>query len=166
MLNDIEKFSVLIIDPSPHMGSLIAQMLRALKLRAIQECSDAKSAVRLCAGRGFDVVIIADKLGTLTGAEFVRTLRSQVDCPNREVAVIMTASAPDAAEIAAARDAGITEFLRKPFAAEHLKTRLVSIAARPRGFVTSSDYAGPDRRRKASGPRGDERRAATETDAG
>ncbi|MCY1556951.1 hypothetical protein D9M68_937530 [compost metagenome] len=62
--------------------------------------------------------------------------------------VIMMSAAPDAKRIAEARDAGVTEFLRKPFAASHLQTRLTSIEANPRGFIEAEQYKGPDRRRK------------------
>jgi DNA-binding response OmpR family regulator len=61
----------------------------------------------------------------------------------------MISAAPDARRIAEARDAGVTEFLRKPFAAAHLQSRLVSIEANPRGFVEAETYQGPDRRRKS-----------------
>jgi two-component system chemotaxis response regulator CheY len=156
----IDSLSVLVIDTSAQMAALVSSMLRTLRIRTIQDCADAKSAIRLLNARAFDVVIIDDGLMPMGGVEFVRGLRATATCPSREAAVVMIASAPDGARIAAARDAGITEFLRKPFATEHLRTRLVSIVTNPRGFVQTRAYVGPDRRRRELGPKGEERRGA------
>ena len=91
----------------------------------------------------------------------LETLRSMAECDNCHVPVIMMSTAPDSARIAAARDAGITEFLRKPFAAQHLATRLESILAAPRQFIANDAYAGPDRRRKKLETKGPERRSGS-----
>ena len=60
------------------------------------------------------------------------------------------ATAPNAEMIAAARDAGVTEFLRKPFAPQHIALRLESLRKAPRPFVEAESYAGPDRRRRVA----------------
>lgn len=62
----------------------------------------------------------------------------------------MMAARPDATRIAAARDVGVTEFLRKPFAANHLEARLAVIARAPRPIIETEGYVGPDRRRRPS----------------
>ena len=46
-----------------------------------------------------------------------------------------------------ARDAGVTEFLAKPISPKSLYTRVHSIVTRPREFVRTKSYFGPDRRR-------------------
>lgn len=77
----------------------------------------------------------------------------------------MMSSAPDATRILAARDAGVTEFLRKPFAAVHIESRLTSIFGAPREFVEGGGYKGPDRRRKRAEFKGSERRSGAAKDA-
>jgi DNA-binding response OmpR family regulator len=54
------------------------------------------------------------------------------------------------ARIEAARDAGVTEFLAKPITVQSLLDRLIKIVERPRPFVRSEAYFGPDRRRRRS----------------
>lgn len=139
---------VLVADPSPHMASLIASMLRSLGRRDFREALDAQTAMSALNAKSFAVLLIDDSLDGMDGVELTRHLRASVDCPNRYVPVIMMSSTPDAKRIAAARDAGITEFLRKPFAANHLQSRLTNIEANPRGFIEAKAYTGPDRRRK------------------
>lgn len=147
-IESITKHGVLIADPSAHMASLIAVMLRSIGRRDIREACDAGRAMIELKRRVFDVMIIDDALGGMDGVAFTRRLRAAIDCQNRYIPVIMMSGAPDAKRIADARDAGVTEFLRKPFAANHLQSRLTSIEAHPRGFIEAREYQGPDRRRK------------------
>ena len=55
-----------------------------------------------------------------------------------------------------ARDAGVTEFVVKPVNARTLLDRIMAVIYRPRPFVRTKSYFGPDRRRRAdpnfSGP--------------
>ena len=145
----ITKSSVLIVDPQPNMAMLVATMFRAIGRWDIKEVNDANQALLELNKRAFDVIIVDDAVTAPDSIELVRRIRANKDGQNRLVPIIMMAAAPDAARIAAARDAGVTEFLRKPFAAAHLKSRLDSIAANPRGFIEAKAYAGPDRRRRS-----------------
>ena len=62
-----------------------------------------------------------------------------------------------------ARDLGVTEFLVKPFSASDLARRIAYVINKPRDFVDSEQFFGPDRRRRKDedygGPqrRGDDR---------
>jgi two-component system chemotaxis response regulator CheY len=57
-----------------------------------------------------------------------------------------------------ARDAGITEFLAKPVSATLIYRRIAAMVENPRDFVETGSFFGPDRRRRAAGPKGAERR--------
>lgn len=146
---EITRSGVLVADHTPNMAALVGQMLRSLGRKDIREAYDATKAMSEIRRRNFDVLIIDADLEGLDGVAFTKKLRGMADNLNHDIPVIMMSSAPDAKRIAAARDAGITEFLRKPFAANHLQSRLVNIDANPRGFIKSQDYAGPDRRRRS-----------------
>jgi two-component system chemotaxis response regulator CheY len=157
--NTYSKFDVLVVDPSPHMASLVGQMLRHLGIRSVVEATTSDQALLALRARPFQVVIVNDVLTPQDGVALTRNLRQLAANPNRDCAVIMMSAAPDMETIAAARDAGITEFLRKPFAAQHIETRLAAIVAAPRPFVeTPTGYAGPDRRRKRTGFSGKDKR--------
>lgn len=164
---EITKRGVLVADHSPHMAALVGVMLRSLGRKDIREAYDAAKVMSELNRRAFEVIIIDDALdGGMDGVALTRKLRASVDCINRHVPIIMMSSAPDAKRIADARDAGVTEFLRKPFAANHLQTRLTSIAANPRGFIETTQYKGPDRRRKVVDVGEDRREAVKQTKAG
>jgi DNA-binding response OmpR family regulator len=47
-----------------------------------------------------------------------------------------------------ARDKGVTEFMVKPFSAKDLFARIEQLVEKPRKFVHSKGFFGPDRRRR------------------
>jgi hypothetical protein len=60
----------------------------------------------------------------------------------------------------AARDCGVNEFVAKPVTAKTILSRLESLIIRPRPFVVSAGFFGPDRRRRsATGYEGPQRRS-------
>ncbi|KKB10957.1 hypothetical protein VE25_15350 [Devosia geojensis] len=146
----ITAHGILIVDPSQHMVDIVAAMLRHIGRRDIRSATDAAGAQFELNRRDFSVILINDGLAGLDTVEFVRRLRHSAECRNRLTPVVMMAARPDATRIAAARDAGVTEFLRKPFAANHLEARLAVIARAPRPIIETEGYVGPDRRRRPS----------------
>jgi DNA-binding response OmpR family regulator len=141
-------FRVLVADPSTHMAGLVTLMLHSLKVRAVDEVSNTARAAEALGRRPYNLVLIDSQLGGEADFAMIRSLRQSKDHPNRATPIIMMAATPSAAMIAAARDAGVSEFLRKPFSAQHIQLRLDAIRAVPRAFVETEAYAGPDRRRR------------------
>jgi DNA-binding response OmpR family regulator len=159
------KLDVLVCDPNQHMGTLIGQMLRHIRVHTVEEVQSSNAALNSLSSRKFGAIMLDDQLGPVDSIELVKKLRAHGSGLNQATPVIMMSSAPDAARIVAARDAGVTEFLRKPFAAVHLESRLNSIFGAPREFVEGGDFRGPDRRRRKAEFKGDERRNGDATAA-
>jgi two-component system chemotaxis response regulator CheY len=61
-----------------------------------------------------------------------------------------------------ARDAGITEFVAKPFTIKQICDRIVAIVEKPRDFVLAPQFKGPDRRRTAGKQVNEDRRERKE----
>jgi two-component system, chemotaxis family, chemotaxis protein CheY len=148
MSDKAKKLSALVADPSSHMAALVAVMLRSLGIRNVDATVDLPRTAAELARHPYGLILVDEQLGGEAGFAMIRKMRQTDKHPNRETPIIMMASAPDARMIAAARDAGVTEFLRKPFSAEHIGLRLDAIHKAPRAFVEAADYAGPDRRRR------------------
>jgi CheY-like chemotaxis protein len=153
------SLAVLVSDPSPHMATLIASMLRAIGVRQITTAISLFDTVdALRAGR-FDIIMILDRAEGWDGIPVVDAVRKTENGLNRDTPILMMSRAPDAATIRAARDAGVTEFLRKPFAATDVARRFTAMLAAPRQFIEVDEYVGPDRRRHAADKfSGDDRR--------
>src|SRR3546814_5246626 len=95
----------------------------------------------------------------------VRMIRRPDGITNPNVPIVMITAHAEPDRVAEARDAGIDDFLVKPVLPEKLLQCLVGLLERPRVFVKSKDYAGPDRRRRQTdrhpGRRQDEDRKST-----
>jgi len=96
-----------------------------------------------------DVVLADWMMKPLDGIALTRRIRTDPKSPNPYVPVILMTGFSEKRRVLEARDAGVTEFLVKPFNARDLYRRIAQIIERPRQFVRSEDFFGPDRRRKA-----------------
>jgi two-component system, chemotaxis family, chemotaxis protein CheY len=148
MAEKTKKIAALVADPSSHMAALAAVMLRSIDIKNVEATVDLPGTAAELARHPYGLILIDEQLGGDVGFAMIRKMRQTEGHPNRQTPIIMMAAAPDARMIAAARDAGVTEFLRKPFSAEHIGLRLAAIRKAPRPFVAAESYAGPDRRRR------------------
>jgi CheY-like chemotaxis protein len=140
---------VLIVDPKPPAAKMLSELLRDAGHCQIWTATDLPSAMG-AAERIDPHLVFVDQSAGFDGAAFTRQLRrSNFGC--RKAPVIMISVEATAATILAARDAGVHEFLRKPFTIRDLTRRLEAVAVRPRDWVEGMNYVGPDRRRFNSG---------------
>ena len=147
-MEKVVKHGVVVADPVDNMASLIAAMVRGLGHRMVVEVTAARELQAVLASRSYSLVIMDDAMGPPDAVSMVRQMRTDFDNPNRTTAVIMMSSAPDIARIAEARDAGVSEFLKKPFSAADLQKRIAGLDLNPRDFIEAPAYSGPDRRRR------------------
>lgn len=141
---------VLIVDPNPHAARLLNDIMKGLGARDVVVRSDEKRA--LAAAAELDPGIIFTERGGegLDGESLARALRrSHMGC--RRAPIIMVSADATARTILGARDAGVHEFLRKPFTSADLFKRVENVALKPRDWVEAVGYVGPDRRRFNSG---------------
>jgi CheY-like chemotaxis protein len=140
---------VIIIDPAPASARLLSDLLREICPCQVWQAQDATRGFAL-AGQVNPHIIFAEQNAAVDGAGFTRKLRrSDLHC--RKAPVIMITSEATAATILGARDAGVHEFLRKPYTAKDLMRRLEAVTLRGRDWVEAVNYVGPDRRRFNSG---------------
>jgi len=159
---DMSNLNVLVADSNQYMLKIIRTMLRGFGISNIREANDGAVALEELNTHLIDIVIADYALETLNGVELMELLRGAEDSPNRFVPVIMLSAYTEKWRIEAARDAGVTEFLSKPLCANDLYLRLVEVIEKPRQFVRTNRYIGPDRRRHdSSNYKGSERRVTS-----
>jgi len=86
----------------------------------------------------------------LDGVEFTRLVRNSPDSTNPYLPIIMMTGHSEKSRVVEARDAGVTEFVVKPITAKAILERMNAVIYKPRPFVKTDGYFGPDRRRSAS----------------
>lgn len=163
-MDKIVKHGVVIADPVENMTSLIAAMVRGLGHRMVLEITNPRELKAVLDSRSCSLIILDDMMGPPDAVELVRQMRTDIESPNRTTAVIMMSAAPDIARIAEARDAGVSEFLKKPFSATDLQKRIAGLDIKPREFIVAPDYAGPDRRRRTLTAGIEDQRTISETE--
>lgn len=139
---------VLVADPSAYMAGLTVGMLRSIGAQSVTAVSDSAATLAALHREKFDVIVIDDVLTPLDGVELTRQLRAEDGAANRLVPVIMVFVEADRQRIETARDAGVTEFIKKPLSAKILEARIVQALDNPRPFITAPAFTGPDRRRR------------------
>jgi two-component system, response regulator PdtaR len=141
---------VMIVDPQPQGARLISELMRNIARSQIYNTPTVAKGLALAKSVDPQVVFVEMSGPGLDGCEFTRALRrSHLVC--RQAPVIMVTATATAAGILAARDAGVHEFLRKPFTTRDLLRRLEAVTLRPRDWIEAVGYIGPDRRRFNSG---------------
>lgn len=155
---DFSKVSFLIVDTNPLSAQLVRDILGMLDVTAVRTANSIERAQNVLRRDGVDVVITEHALGDESGVTLIDWIRNASDSPDRMLPVIMLTANSSQGYVTHARDAGVSEFLAKPFTVEGLYRRLVSVIARPRSFVNADGYFGPDRRRRQVAHEGPERR--------
>lgn len=157
----LEDLRVMIVDDNKHMRTLIKGLFYALGCKNISESADGSEALEELRSRPIDLIITDWAMQPLDGLEFLKLLRQSSDSKNPKVPVIMLTGHTEVDRIFEARDAGITEILAKPISAEKLYTKVISVLKRPRKFIKSKKFVGPDRRRRRVEHDGKEKRKVT-----
>jgi CheY-like chemotaxis protein len=141
---------VLIGDPHAANARLLGELLRDMFHCQVWAAPTTDKALKLCGSIEPDMIFVEMTAEKLDGIDFAKRLRrGHLNC--RKAPVIMMTGQATAAGILAARDAGVHEFLRKPFTVKDLLRRLEAVTLRPRDWIEAVDYVGPDRRRFNSG---------------
>ena len=138
----------LVIDDNHHTRALIKSLLLAIGLKQVYEAADGGSGFEALRQHKPDFVLTDLSMKPVDGIEFTRMVRMANDSPNRYLPIIMITGHTERDLVMAARDAGVTEFIAKPITAQNLMSRIGEIVERPRPFIRSAGYFGPDRRRR------------------
>jgi CheY-like chemotaxis protein len=154
-----DRLKFLVVDDNAHMRKLVYAILQAFGVHEIVEAADGERAWSLLREVNPDIIIVDWVMDGMTGIDLVKMIRTHPQSPNCFVPVIMLTGYTQADRVAAARDAGINEFLAKPVSVNAMMSRIVSVIEQPRPFVRTSQYFGPCRRRRGEEYNGPERRA-------
>ena len=141
---------VLLVDSTQANARMMAELLKDLGSgRTYIETTEA-GALESCKQLEPQLIITEFAGPTFEGLRVTKALRrSGLAC--RMAPVIMVTAEATAAAILGARNAGVHEFLRKPFAIRDLSRRIEAVMLHRRDWIEAVNYVGPDRRRFNSG---------------
>lgn len=155
MAYDFTKLKVLIVEDNQPMLDLTKSILATFGVGNVDGARNGNEGFDLFCMNNYDLIIADWMMRPIDGIELTRKIRTDVRSPNAYVPVVLMTGFSEKHRVIEARDAGVTEFLVKPFNTRDLYARMLQIIEKPRQFVRADQYFGPDRRRssrKYTGP--------------
>ena len=127
MGQEIEALKVLVVEDNLQARTMIRMMCKELGISQVFTANDGKEALDFL-GSCDDLVniIICDwKMPRMTGIELLQQVRT-VD---PDVPFLMLTGLANVDSVVAARESGVSGYLRKPFSAEQLEQKIRTLAA-------------------------------------
>jgi two-component system chemotaxis response regulator CheY len=160
MSYQFKNITVLVVESTRAMFDLTRSVLQAFGVNQVYSAYGADEGFETFCRVNPDLVIIDWLEDPANGLELTRRIRTDPKSPNPFMPIIMMTGYSQKKRVLQARDSGITEFIVKPFTAKALYQKIEQLVERPRHFVSSENYFGPDRRRKRDGEyKGPDRRS-------
>lgn len=144
----LDDLTLMVVEDSQVIRRLLRAILRSLGARRVIECEDGDAAIRRLHEDAVDLAIVDIMMRPMDGIEFIRMVRTSKLSPDRYLPIIVLSGYTEMEYVVSARDAGANEVLAKPFTAQALYDRITAIIEKPRPFVMTDSYFGPDRRRR------------------
>lgn len=159
---DFKDVKVLIIETSPPLFDLLKGVLKFFTVpeKQITPAFGVDEAFAEFKKDNHDLVIVDWMQNPDRGLILTKRFRTDPETPNPFVPILMTAGSGHQNRVIRARDAGVSDYLVKPFTARTLALKIENIVEHPRSFVIADNYTGPDRRRKNLPFEGADRRNA------
>ncbi len=120
-----KNMRILIVDDYKTMLRIIRNLLNQLNFVNVAEASDGNTALEKMRSTPPELVISDWNMEPMTGLQLLREVRA--DATLKDTPFIMITAESKTENVVAAKEAGVSNYIVKPFNAETLKTKLVSV---------------------------------------
>lgn len=120
------NMNILIVDDYTTMLRIIKNLLKQLGFNNVDEATDGTMALEKVQGKSYGLIISDWNMEPMTGIEFLRKLRG-ADAPYKGTPFIMITAESKTENVVAAKQAGVNNYIVKPFNAETLKTKMTAV---------------------------------------
>ncbi|MDX1764508.1 MAG: chemotaxis response regulator CheY [bacterium] len=119
--------NVLVVDDFPTMRRIVINLLKQLGFNSIREAENGHHAWTVMQEEAIDFVVTDWNMPEMTGIELLKTIRA--DAKYGRIPVLMVTAEAEKEYILQAIQAGVNNYIVKPFTAEILKEKLEKIFA-------------------------------------
>ncbi len=119
------KTNVLIVDDYKTMLRIIRNLLKQIDFENVEEASDGGEAFTKLQTGNFDLVISDWNMEPVTGLQLLQMVRA--DAKLRTIPFIMVTAESKTENVIAARQAGVSNYIVKPFSAETLRVKIAKV---------------------------------------
>jgi two-component system chemotaxis response regulator CheY len=120
-----KDLSILLVDDYKTMLRIIRNLLRQLEFQNIDEASDGTQALQLLMQKSYGLIISDWNMEPMTGLQLLREVRRSDKL--KHIPFIMVTAESKTENVIAAKEAGVSNYIVKPFNAETLKMKLQSV---------------------------------------
>jgi two-component system chemotaxis response regulator CheY len=117
--------SILIVDDYKTMLRIIRNLLKQLGFSNVDEATDGSMALQKLRDKDYGLVISDWNMEPMTGIQLLREVRA--DTRLKTLPFIMITAESKTENVIAAKEAGVNNYIVKPFNAATLKTKLSTV---------------------------------------
>lgn len=119
------KMPVLIVDDYATMLRIVKNLLKQIGFEHVDEATDGGAAYQMMKLKKYGLVISDWNMQPVTGIEFLRKVRADADLKATPFIMVTAESKTD--NVMEARNAGVSNYIVKPFSSEILKGKIASV---------------------------------------
>lgn len=120
------NMNVLIVDDYNTMLRIIKNLLKQLGFNNVDEATDGSMALDMVKNKTYGLIISDWNMEPMTGIELLKEIRGS-GAPYADTKFIMVTAESKTENVIAAKQAGVNNYIVKPFNAETLKQKMVSV---------------------------------------
>ena len=120
-----QNMKIMIVDDYKTMLRILRNLLKQLNFLNVEEATDGSMALEMLRKNTFGMVISDWSMEPMTGIQLLREVRS--DDRLKRLPFIMITERGKSENVFAAKEAGVSNYIVKPFNAEILKTKMFSV---------------------------------------
>jgi two-component system chemotaxis response regulator CheY len=117
--------TVLVVDDYSTMRRIIKNLLNQIGFQNVEEADNGATAYDKLRAQKFGLVISDWNMEPMTGLELLKLVRA--DSALKTLPFIMVTAESKTENVVAAKQAGVSNYIVKPFNAETLKTKIASV---------------------------------------
>lgn len=121
-----KNMKILVIDDFKTMRRIVTNLLFQLGFKNLDEAVDGESALAKIAETQYQLIISDWNMEPMSGFELLQRIRAS-DGPIKTVPFIMVTAESKPENIIKAKQAGVNNYIVKPFNAETLKTKMAAV---------------------------------------
>ncbi len=120
---------VLVVDDYNTMIRIIRNLLRQLGFTQVDDACDGTTALRLMRERKYGLVISDWNMEPMTGYDLLKEVRADPDLAHTPFIMVTAESRTE--NVIAAKQAGVSNYIVKPFNAQTLKSKIDAVFNEP-----------------------------------
>jgi len=119
------NMNILIVDDYKTMLRIIENLLKQLGFKNVFQATDGSMALRMLRENTYGLVISDWNMEPMTGLQLLKEIRA--DEKLKKIPFIMVTAESKVENVAAAKEAGVNNYIVKPFNAETLKQKISAV---------------------------------------